>query len=438
MYSVRAAAAALTGLYWKRAELDRNRDAALRALVKHAYQNVPFYRAALQRSGIHPQDIRGLADLRRIPITTREHIQAQPGDFIAESARSRRLISHRSSGSRGAPVWTKRTLFEERVLAGIRLRVMMKYGLRLSDRRASVSMEESDIPGDDRPIASRFGIFRRTLVNASLPPHQALEALERCAPEVISAYPAALAKLTEFITPEQQLVIHPRLITLGGEMVLSSFRREIKACFQCPTYETYGSTEANLIAWECPATGYLHICEHSVIVEICNQYQPVEVGESGEVIITPLHSYAMPFLRYRLDDLVTRGPAPCTCGYPAATLIAIRGRTNDWFLLPDGRLLHPFVLSEAVMQQVPDVRRLQIIQTSEHELKILIVRGQPLSADGLAEAQSRIAASINHCFQITLQAVKDLDSPPNQKFNPFIPLVGRAADQGPSRDVPVV
>ncbi len=422
MHSVRAAAAAWNGLEWKRADIDRNRDACLRSLVTHAYRNVPYYRAAFDHAGVQPQDIRGLADLHRIPFTTRENIQAQPDEFIAGNARNKHLISHRSSGSRGAPVWTKRTLFEERVLAGIRLRVLMKYGLRLSDTRASVSMEESDVPGDDRPIAARFGIFRRALVNASLPPSAALAALSAVRPDVITAYPAALSRLTEFITPEQRLAIRPRLITLGGEMVLPAFRRQIIDCFQCPAYETYGSNEANLIAWQCPASSHLHICEHSVIVEICNHDRPVEVGESGEAIITALHSYAMPFLRYRLNDLVTRGPSPCPCGYPAATLIAIRGRTNDWFTLPDGRLLHPFVVSEAVMQQVTDVRRLQVIQTSEHELTVLIVRSEPLLANALAEAERRIAAGIDHCFQVTLRQVTDLDSAPNQKFNPFVPL----------------
>ncbi len=418
----RAVRAAWNGLDWTRDELDQNRDACLRDLVQHAYHTVPYYRAAFDRAGLQPEDIRTWADLRRIPATTRADIQAAPEQFIASNARHTRLISHRSSGSRGMPVHTKRTLFEERLLAGVRLRVLMKYGLRLTDRRASVSMEEAGVPGGDRPLASYFGLFARTLVDASLPPHDALRALCAARPDVITAYPASLARLVEFITPEQRRRIQPRLIALGGEMVLPSFRRDIAECFQCPVREIYGATEANLIAWECPATGHLHIAEHSVIVEICREDQPAAVGESGEAIITVLHSRAMPFLRYRLNDLVTRGPAPCPCGHPASTLIAVRGRTNDWFKLPNGKLLHPFVVSDSVMDHIPGVRRLQITQTSERELTIAIVPGQVLSAASLAEAEGKIAASVEHYFKIRLKTVQDLDRAPNQKFNPFVPL----------------
>ena len=320
------------------------------------------------------------------------------------------------------PVYTKRTLFEERLLAGVRLRVLMKYGLRLTDRRASVSMEEPDVTGRDRTLASYLGLFGRTLVDASLPPDDALRALCAVRPDVITAYPASLARLVEFITPEQRRKIQPRLIALGGEMVLPSFRRDIAECFHCPVHEIYGATEANLIAYECPSTGHLHIAEHSVIVEICKDDEPVAVGESGEAIITVLHSRAMPFLRYRLNDLVTRGPARCPCGHPAATLIAVRGRTNDWFKLPNGKLLHPFVVSDSVMDHIPSVRRLQITQTSERELTIAIVPEQVLSAASLADAESKIAASVEHYFQIKLKMVQDLDRAPNQKFNPFVPL----------------
>ena len=415
---VRAIRAALNGLDWTRDELDQNRDECLRELVRHVYDNVPYYRAAFDRAGLQPQQIQGLADIGRIPITTRADIQAAPGQFIASDARHTSLISHLSSGSRGMPVHTKRTLFEERILSGIRLRVLMRYGMRLTDKRASVSMEDAG----DRPLASYIGFFGRTLIDAGMPPQDALRALCAARPDVIIAYPASLARLVEFITPEQRRRIQPRLITLGGEMVLTSFRRDIAECFQCPVRETYGATEANLIAWGCPVTGHLHIAEHSVIVEICKEDQPVAVGEAGEAIITVLHSRAMPFLRYRLNDLVTRGPAPCPCGHPAATLIAVRGRTNDWFKLPDGRLLHPFVVSDSVMDHIPGLRRLQITQTSERELTIAIVPGQVLSAASLAEAEGKIAASVGYCFQIKLKTVQGLDRGPNQKFNPFVPL----------------
>jgi phenylacetate-CoA ligase len=422
---IRAFSAAWNGLNWSREELDRHRDACLRDLVQHAYENVPYYRAAFTRAGLHPRDIQGLADLSRIPITAREDIQTAPDEFIAKNFRRQHLAGHRSSGSRGVPVWTRRTRFEERLLSAVRLRVRLRYGFRLTDKRAAITMEESDDVATRHPLTARFGLLRRTEIDASLPPREIIAAMRTWRPDIITGYPATIARVVELMTPEDRRAIRPRLVGLGGEMVLPSFRREIASCFQCRVYETYGATETNLIAWECPSAGNLHVCEHSLVLEICRDGKSVEPGEPGEAVITMLHPRAMPFLRYALGDVVTASGASCDCGHPSSTIAAIQGRTNDWFTLPDGRLLHPFVVSEAVMKHVPGVRRLQVIQSSQHELTVLIVLAQPLSADDLAEAQRKFAAAVDSGFDITLKPVRDIESPAHRKFNPFVPLQDR-------------
>ncbi len=84
------------------------------------------------------------------------------------------------------------------------------------------------------------------------------------------------------------------------------------------------------MAWECRHSGDLHTCDDGVLVEVLRDGRPAEPGERGEVVVTNLHAYAMPFIRYRIGDLATRG-APCGCGAPFSTIGEITG-TDDRLL----------------------------------------------------------------------------------------------------------
>ena len=91
---------------------------------------------------------------------------------------------------------------------------------------------------------------------------------------------------------------------------------------------------------QCPQDACLHVADDAVILEIVKDGRPVEPGETGEVLAARLHAWAMPFIRYRLGDLATRGPTPCRCGAPFSTLMAIERRTTQYFTTQDGRLVH--------------------------------------------------------------------------------------------------
>jgi phenylacetate-coenzyme A ligase PaaK-like adenylate-forming protein len=89
-------------------------------------------------------------------------------------------------------------------------------------------------------------------------------------------------------------------------------RQRIEAGFGAPVIDFYDSHEFNMIAWQRPGTGYYQLAAQSVISEVLQDGHPVEIGEQGEFVGTALHSWAMPFIRFRLGDIVTRGEAPST------------------------------------------------------------------------------------------------------------------------------
>ncbi|MDP6106970.1 MAG: hypothetical protein QGI33_00850 [Candidatus Brocadiia bacterium] len=141
--------------------------------------------------------------------------------------------------------------------------------------------------------------------------------LRRYRPDVLGGYPGTLARLAEAITERDRRDISPRILAAGGGVLTGGMHGQIRTGFQAPVYDLYGSYELPLIAWECKETGELHTCDDGVIVEVLRNGRPAGPGEQGELVGTNLHSFAMPFIRYRQGDVVTRGAGRCTCGLPA-------------------------------------------------------------------------------------------------------------------------
>ena len=123
------------------------------------------------------------------------------------------------------------------------------------------------------------------------------------------------------------------------------------------------SQEGGVIAIECPASGLLHIQSEAVIVEIISDTgDPCQVGEVGELVVTPLYNYATPLIRYRSGDFVEKGPA-CPCGRSLPTIARVVGRREHMFSFPDGR------------RSLPNIDRVRISEILGHELWMFVQTG---------------------------------------------------------------
>ena len=126
----------------------------------------------------------------------------------------------------------------------------------------------------------------------------------------------------------------------------------------------------------------MHVCDDNVIIEVLRDGSPVAEGEAGDVVVTGLHSYTAPFLRYGLSDIAVRGPDRCPCGAPFSTLKSIEGRVMDTCVTPDGRRLHHWELIPMSFWHMPWFRRYQLVQkTPAHVVLRVIASGEPPSDD---------------------------------------------------------
>jgi len=175
-------------------------------------------------------------------------------------------------------------------------------------------------------------------------------------------------------------------------------------------------------------SGALHTCDDSTIVEVLVDGHPAAPGERGEVVLTALHSFAMPFVRYALGDLVTQGDAACECGQPFATIRAVQGRMFDYFPLPDGRVVHPYEIIAILGKTAPWIREFQLVQERTDLVRLRLVPSAAPTAAELAALESAVGAFLGAAVSVRVETVAEIRLEPNAKLRVCRSLVASAYD----------
>lgn len=410
--------------------LQPSRDQRLRRLLTHVHRQVPHGRDLFRRAALNPEDIGGVEDLQRLPLTSKAERQALPPEaFLARDHRHTALIDRSTSGSTGQRMAVKRTWMEERLLNLFRWRALIAYGLRPCDRVAVAQFHARMDPADGQILmrcAQALKVLEWRIIDVLGQPFPEAEA-SAFRPSVLTGMTSAIAMLASGFSCQSNHASHvrPRFVATGGELLTPTLRAEI-ARLGVPIYDLYGCNEVNLVAWECPAgTGFYHLCEDSVVVEIVDAAgRPVREGELGEVVITSLLSFAMPFVRYRVGDRAIRGPRRCPCGAATATLQSLQGRTIDLFVLEGGERLHPWEILNEIRGQMGWIRAFQLVQTLRDHVELMVWPFRSPAADECVSLNSAVRRALREraSFSVRLRQGGEPDRLPSGKVRMFVPL----------------
>lgn len=369
---------------WRHPHVSREKLVAfqnkkLRILINHAYKNVPYYRDLFKRNGLTPRDIRTPEDLADIPITSSKNFRMHPlGQITARNVNTDRLLTLNTSGSSGNPFTIRRGIWEEHLMNMFRIRAMRECGLRVLDRTAKIAAtglrgKEGLRTSLPRRLRQSLAVYREYQIDCFKTPEEIVGELNYLKPDIIRGYPAVISNLAPAFAAHGESKDFPRLIFSGGESLFPFRRNQIQEHFGVLAYDFYGANECNLAAWECPTTGNYHICDDNIVLEILKDGCPVNKGERGEVVVTCLHAYAMPFIRYNLGDVARKGNESCTCGQPFSTIESIQGRMHDYFYLPGGRAIHPVEIGMGMVKtDAAWIRQYQILQEKEDHVILFI------------------------------------------------------------------
>jgi phenylacetate-CoA ligase len=308
--------------------------------VRDAYCNVPFYRRKYDAAGIDIDSIRRLSDMKRLPVLTKDEIrEAYPEDIVRRGTDLDKCNVSSTSGSTGKPMRFAISPSGYAYYLAESARIYAMTGYRPWQRSCYMRLAPMDLP--------RISALRQKHIFSLLPVAGQIEGLKKARPDLIDVYATVMLDIARHVTEEDLKYIKPRVITVNSEVSTQAERDYISRVFNCPVYDEYGSEETWSIATQCRRHNY-HISSDSVWLEFLDaQGKDVCPGEPGEILITTTRSEAMPFIRYAIGDRGTPRAGECGCGFHSPLMRSVDGRSNDWLVLPSGRLFDPYLVVTA-------------------------------------------------------------------------------------------
>lgn len=407
---------------------------ALVRILRHAHDSSAFYRQRFHNAGLQPDDLRRPEDLRALPPLTRADLRQHLDTIISNRYRAEDLCAAASGGTTDTPVPLRRDragVAEKRTVqeafhhwAGIRPgdRVLWLWGART---------DYAENPGWRWRLYDRH-LMRRVWLPTSRFNAEILEEyrvqLNRFRPRAIVAYPTPLHIFTEYLERCGREYWRPHSVVVTAEALLPQQRQQIERTLGCGVFEHYGSREFAMIGGECEAHAGMHLNPLAAYVE----YQPLrEAGESThELLVTDLLNYGMPLIRYRINDCA--GPAqeaefqPCSCGRGYPRLRPVVGRSVDVFRFANGDLLPGVALTNRLLQVVPGLAKVQVIQETLQDFHLRYVAGTSFSAADLDLLRAKLGLFFPAGLRWRFEAVAEIPREASGKTRFCISRVGAA------------
>jgi len=240
-------------------------------------------------------------------------------------------------------------------------------------------------------------------------------------PDILLTYPANLETLIACMRGKGISLSRLREVRTVSGSVTPALRELCQTALGVPLTDLYSAQEVGVIALQCPDSGLLHVQSEHLRVEVLNeQGQPCREGEVGQVVVTDLHNFAMPLIRYALCDWAEVGPA-CPCGRGLPTLRRVLGRTRNMAMSPAGQPFWPMLDTRRLLQAIPHLRQYQFVQTALDAITVTLVCTPAPTAEQLFCLQTMLERALGHAYRWTWQ-LQEISIPPaaSGKFEEFV------------------
>jgi phenylacetate-CoA ligase len=201
-------------------------------------------------------------------------------------------------------------------------------------------------------------------------------------------------------------------------MLPEEFRDTLRAAWGVRVVDMYSAQEVGYLALQCPESERYHVQAEGVLMEVLDEHgEPCDPGKTGRVVVTDLHNFTMPFIRYDIGDFATVG-APCSCGRGLPVLDAIVGRVRNMLVLPDGQRRFPRIGATALASVAP-IKQYQFVQTASDCIEARLVVARPLDSAAEARVTEVLHAKLGYPFRIVFRYGGSIARDPSGKFEDF-------------------
>ncbi len=422
--------------WWDAERLADAQFAQLRHVVAHGYTHSPEYRDLLDEAGVSPAD----GDVRdlwpNLPLLTRDRVwdAGERLNALAVPKEHGNVENRVTSGSTGSPITVRRSELGYMLWMAFTLRDHFWHKRDLSGKLAAIRAHPHDLPRTGE-VSKNWGQATRMLYNTGPAALQSifedmptqLEFLIEQNPHYLLSNPSnlrALAMHCDAVGKSGDDIPNLREVRSMGEMIPDDLRDWVRDVWGVPTSDMYSCEEVGYIALQCPVEGHTHyhVQSENVLVEVLDENnQPCAPGEVGRVVLSALHNFATPVIRYAIGDYAEVGE-PCDCGRGLPVLNRIMGRQRNMITLPDGSKHWPGFHAK-LWKDIAPIRQLQFVQDAVDHIEAKIVMDREFTDDERGRFVEAIQNRMGFPHPIDVTYVDEIPRSKGGKYEDFVSLL---------------
>ena len=406
--------------WYSKEELLNYQAEKLQALIKHAYDKVPYYRRIMDERKLTPGDFHAVGDLHKLPVLTRDDVKDNLEALTALGYSHSELVHGHTSGTTGSPL----QFYYDREVCLIKnvtdWRQKSWGGVKPGDRIAFFLGRVIVPPERKKPPFWRTNYLLNHMFFSSF--HLSKEnidtyvkKLEEWGPVALEGYPSTAYIIAKFLLSKNRTLPLKAVFT-SSETLFPQQREAIEKAFDCRLFDFYGMAERVVFATECDAHRGHHLNDDFGITEIADaDGAPVSSGEMGRIVATGLHNYAMPLIRYQTSDVTAIDPEPCSCGRSFPLMSDVTTKAEDIVTTPDGRLVSSSILTHP-FKPLHSVAESQIVQEDREHIVVKIIRLPSYTDADTEHLVTELRKRLGEEMQISVEFVESIPRTKAGKF----------------------
>ena len=394
--------------WWPAEQLRDFQWQELQRLLKHAFDTVPYYRQKYAAAGVSLGDVRTWDDFRNLPTLTRQEVNANRQELCSTSY-SGRLLPEATGGSSGVPTRFFITTESYDWRSAATQRAYAWSGSLLGERTLYLwgAPIRPQTPWQSNKELLYHWLRRELLVNTFRQTDQFWnETWLRAAafhPRFVVGYVSSLESFIYYGQAHDLRLPGLRAVLAMAEPVYDGLRQLVREELNVHLFNTYGSREFMSIAAECEVHSGLHVNAENILLETKN---PAAEG-SSEFLVTDLHNYGMPFIRYEIGDIGALDSKPCPCGRGLPKIHSIEGRTLDALRGKDNRIV-PGEFFPHLLKDIVEISEFQVEQKSLDQIVLSVVLNGRMSEESEALLRSQFVKVFGDSARLDVRQVSSI------------------------------
>jgi phenylacetate-CoA ligase len=398
-----------TSQWLSRDALESLQLSKLQQLLAVAYAHTPWHRQRMDAAGLAPDELRTLADLRRLPTMDKAQAAANREQLVWRDVPGG-AFQYNTGGSSGQPLVFFFGRARQASDAAGRIRARRWWNVDVGEPEAYVWGAPVELSKTDWVKTVRDRMLNQLVLNAFAMSAERmdhyLDALESFRPRCVYGYSSSVALLAAHARQRGRRLRLPdlKVVCTTGEPLYEHQRALLREVFRAPVANEFGSRDIGFTAHETP-DGQMLLMSESIILEVLDPAgNPVPPGEPGEAVMTGLCSHAQPFIRYRTGDMVRLASESDKGGRGLHVVAEVVGRQTDFLVCADGTIMHALA-GIYVLRAIEGVGEFKLIQHDRLDTEVLVVPNARWRADMAAAIEAGLVHRMGQSVRIRVRLV---------------------------------